>query len=427
MHLAIPEDILAAEIDVGTTSLHIEEACRVYPAHRPEVERVALQAFLDNIRAAQRPLLILGGGVNVSNAGAVATRVAEKLGMPVVTTITGQSAIPDTHPLSIGVIGDNGFHPHAMTALNEADLLIYVGSKIGSVVTIGWSFPRSAGQKTIQIDIDPDVLGNNTANIQSLCGDIRAIFERLERELTDTVPKTTSWVTALNAARQTFWDEVQSETPSAADPIRPLQVVQALNALLPAQAIVVADAGTPTPNLTRYLRLKADGSRLIIPRAYGGLGYAIPAVVGVWAANPAVKPIGIFGDGSFNMSCGELETLRRLKVPALLIHFNNACFGWIKALQRSHGHNQTFSVDFSADNIAKIAEAFGLKAWHVRRADELDAALAAGLGCDGPALIDVVVESIADISPPVFSWLKRAGRDPLSLSAGERVRVDQQA
>src|SRR6185369_7329560 len=128
VHLAIPEDILAAEIDVGTTSLHIEEACRVYPAHRPEVERVALQAFLDNIRAAQRPLLILGGGVNVSNAGAVATRVAEKLGMPVVTTITGQSAIPDTHPLSIGVIGDNGFHPHAMTALNEADLLIYVGS-----------------------------------------------------------------------------------------------------------------------------------------------------------------------------------------------------------------------------------------------------------------------------------------------------------
>ena len=424
VHLAIPEDILAEAIDPETVSCHVEASCRTAPAYRTTVSQESLVALLDMISSAQRPLFILGGGVNASDAGAVVTRVAEILNIPAVTTITGQSAIPDHHPLSIGVIGDNGFHPHAMRALEEADLLIYLGSKIGSVATIGWTFPSPMpGRKIVQIDVDPVALGNNTDNVLSLCGDIRGIFEDLTSLCSETHVCPQTWINHLNAQRARFWEQV-GPIPAADTPIlQPQHVIQALGESLRGQVTLLSDAGTPTPNLTRFLRLDAAGSRLIIPRAFGGLGYAIPAVVGAWLAQPDVKIIGLFGDGSFSMSCGELETLRRLNVPALLLHFNNACFGWIKALQRSHGHNATYSVDFSADNVARIAEAFGLRSWRVTTMSQLTAALEEGLAHKGPAFIDIAIESIADVSPPVFSWLRRAGVDPLAIAADARIEL----
>lgn len=424
VHLAIPEDVFVEEVEADSVSLHTEAACRTAPAYRSTVNRESLEALLDLIADAAKPLFVLGGGVNASDAGAVVTRVAEMLNVPAVTTITGQSAIPDKHGLSIGVIGDNGFHPHAMRAMEQSDLLIYLGSKIGSVATIAWTFPSPKPERRIiQVDVDPVALGNNTENVLSLCGDIRAVFEDLLRLLPRNRPCPQEWVNHLNAMRTSFWQQVGS-IPEADTPIlQPQHVIQALNGSLRGQVTLLSDAGTPTPNLTRFLRLDAATSRLIIPRAFGGLGYAIPAVVGAWIAQPSAKIIGLFGDGSFSMSCGELETLRRLNVPALLLHFNNACYGWIKALQRSHGHNATYSVDFSSDNVARIAEAFGLKSWRVTTMSQLTAAIEEGLAFKGPAFIDIAVESIADISPPVFSWLKRAGVDPLAIAADARVAL----
>jgi acetolactate synthase-1/2/3 large subunit len=114
----------------------------------------------------------------------------------------------------------------------------------------------------------------------------------------------------------------------------------------------------------------------------------------------------------------------RLGVPAVLIHFNNGCFGWIKALQRLNGHNATYSVDFLALDAARIAEAFGLRSWRATDATSLDTALAEAFAFDGPTFIDIVVESIADIAPPVFSWLRRLGEDPLALPHNKRVKLD---
>jgi acetolactate synthase-1/2/3 large subunit len=202
---------------------------------------------------------------------------------------------------------------------------------------------------------------------------------------------------------------------SDALPLKPQRVVQELNRRLPPRAVMVSDAGTPTPHMTRYLRLPGDGSRLVIPRAFGGLGYAIPAVVGAWLARPDVRPIGLFGDGSFSMSCGELETLTRLQVPAVLLHFNNGCFGWIKALQKLHNDAQYLSVDFTRLDVARIAQGFGLKGLRAANAEELVAALDEAFASDGPVLIDIVSESIVDECPPVYSWIKAMGKDPLAV------------
>lgn len=420
VHVVIPEDMLQAEIDPESVSLHIEEECRTFPAIRSVASSARLGELIKLISEAERPLIVAGGGVNRSRARAELLEFVERTQVPLVTTITGQGAVQPDHPLQIGVIGDNGFHPHANKALEESDLTVYFGSKVGSVVSIGWTFPSERpDRKIIQVDVDPEVLANNTRNSLSIAGDVKAVLGELLTLIPDSIGDFSGWVAEVNGWRKTFWENAEPLLNERTKPVRPEPVVRAFNSRITKAVNVLADAGTPTPYMTRFLRLPDAESNFIIPRAYGGLGYAIPAVVGAWLAEPDKRPIGLFGDGSFGMAAGELETLVRLRCPALLLNFNNACFGWIKGLQRLDGYasDNCYSVDFQPTRANKVAEAFGLKAWHVTDTDELETALDEAFAHDGPCFVDIFVESLADRVPPVYSWLVRRGEDPLTDEA----------
>ncbi len=416
VHLAIPEDMLQAEIDPDRISLHVEDECKTFPSFPMCPAPGKVEALVELIQNAQRPLFVAGGGVNRAQVGLLLTEFAERYGLPIVNSMTGQATIVDDHPLAIGVIGDNGYHPHANLALKEADLVIYAGSKVGSVVTIGGTFPEvNPERKIVHIDIDPEVLANNYEATLSIATGAHLLFEQLIEIAPADPVVDTAWVDHLNAYRKDFWESVKPTLDDPSVPLRPEYVVQSLNERLTGPVNVIADAGTATPYLTRFLKLGDPGSQLIIPRGYGGLGYAVSAVVGAWYAAPDKRPIGVFGDGSLGMTAGELESLVRLRVPAVLLHFNNGCFGWIKALQRVHGHNRAFSVDFNPIDAKKVAEAFGMKAWRVTKPDEFDTAIDNAFKEKGPCLIDIVVESIAERLPPVYSWQKRQGIDPLAI------------
>ncbi|NVJ93332.1 MAG: thiamine pyrophosphate-binding protein [Methylocystaceae bacterium] len=425
VHLQIPEDMLSAEIDPATISLHCEEECRTFPAFPMASQPGKVEGILDLIKKAKKPLIVAGGGVNRSCAGAVVTEFAEKMNIPVVNTMTGQGTIPDNHRLGIGVIGDNGFHPHANKALEESDFVLFIGSKMGSVVTVGWTFPKITLNKRIaQIDINPERLANNYENLMSVAGDAKIVLQ----ELIDAIPsdvdtkKHQSWVDTLNEYRSNFWENANILLEREDVPLRPERVVKIFNDQLDKYnkpVHILSDAGTPTPYMTRFLRIGDNHSRLVIPRAFGGLGSAIPAVVGAYYADKKRKAIGMFGDGSMGMSTGELETLVRLNVPAMLMLFNNGCFGWIKGLHRLKGHNQCFGVDFLPPDGKAIGEAFGLKSWKITTSEELEAALAEGFYYNGPCLLDIHVESMADRVPPVYSWLRKRGHDPLEVTNEE--------
>ncbi|SIT15914.1 thiamine pyrophosphate-binding protein [Insolitispirillum peregrinum] len=428
VHLQIPEDMLLADVDPARVSLHVEEECRTFPAYPTLPAPEKLDSLLALLTSCERPLIVSGGGVNRSCAGPEVQALAERLNIPVCTTMTGQGTMPDDHRLAVGVIGDNGFHPHANWALEHADFVLFIGSRVGSVVTIGWTFPKiTLNKRVAQIDIDPEIMANNYENVLSVQGDARLVVQRLVA-MADAAggsdpARTQGWVDELNALRATFWDNAETLLSSDARPLRPERAVRCFNEALEASgqaAHIYSDAGTPTPHMTRFLRLKDRTTRFAIPRAFGGLGSALPATVGAWFADQSRRPIGMFGDGSFGMTVGEMETLVRLNVPAILLLFNNGTFGWIKGLHRLRGHNQCFSVDFTPPRGQAIAEAFDLKAWTATSAAELDAALAEAFAyTGGPCLIDIHVESIADRVPPVYSWLTKRGRDPLSVEAEE--------
>ncbi|CVI63546.1 thiamine pyrophosphate-binding protein (plasmid) [Agrobacterium leguminum] len=419
VHLVIPEDILDHEASIAPEAIYAEDECSSFPSFATAPSQDAVQRLVALLGESSRPVIVAGGGCNRGKAGDALLRFVEKTNIPVVTSITGQGVLPDDHKLAIGVIGDNGFHPHANRALEESDLILYIGSKVGSVVTVGWSLPKkNVERKIVQIDSDPNVLANTAHNDLSICSDARLALEALVDAFDEQKARDyTSWVQTINVWRGAFWDASMKFSADTTSPLKPEVVVSVLNNSRLFPANVLSDAGTPTPYMTRFFKIIDGQSTFIIPRAFGGLGYAIPAVVGAWVADPDKRPIGLFGDGSFNMSVGELETLVRLQVPALLLHFNNACFGWIKGLHRMQGRgtNDCYSVDFSRGDAAAIADAFGIKSFKVETAEEFrDAIIYAEKHKDGPIFIDIVIESLAERVPPVFSWLRKQGADPLS-------------
>jgi acetolactate synthase-1/2/3 large subunit len=182
-------------------------------------------------------------------------------------------------------------------------------------------------------------------------------------------------------------------------------VVRALNRLLPPRAIVVADPGTPCPYLSAYFQQPQAGRHFITNRAHGALGYALSAAFGAAIGRPDATVVALMGDGSFGFTCGELETVVRCGVPLKMIVFSNAVYGWIKASQKASYGQRYYGVDFRPGDHARVAEAFGVKAWRVEDPAQVDATLKAALQHDGPALVDVVSQPLQDSAVPVSTWM----------------------
>lgn len=409
VQITLPEDVL--EQDAGAPAIFAEPACGEYPAYRagPDPEMIARAA--GHLVQAGRPVIVAGGGVVISRAWAELTDLAELLSIPVGTSINGQGSIDERHPLSLGVVGGNGARPYANDILNSADLVLFVGCKTDSVTTQNWTLPARNGAATVlHIDCDPTELGNNYATAVGIASDAKLALAQLGQTVRErtrpasAAPAREPWAD-FESLRNAWWESQLPMMRSDARPIKPQRVMDALIRLLPRETLIVADPGTATPFTSAFYASPA-GRHIVIPRAYGGLGYAIPGVVGARLAKPDLPVIGLTGDGSFGMAAGELETIARLRLPVTLLQFNNGSFGWIKKLQQLYQDERYFSVDFSADSdYAAIARGFGLRGIRVEDPHELEPALRDALASDEPTFIDVVTESEVTETPPVHKWL----------------------
>ena len=172
----------------------------------------------------------------------------------------------------------------------------------------------------------------------------------------------------------------------------PERIVATLQEILPRDATVVCDPGTPCPYFSAYYEFREAGRHFISNRAHGALGYSMAAGVGAHFGRPSTKTVSVMGDGSFGFTAGELETIVRLKVPLLMVVVSNSVYGWIKAGQKSGFGGRYFSVDFSRTDHAKVAEAFGCHGIRVEDPEELAGAMQAGMAeTSRPTVIDVVV------------------------------------
>jgi acetolactate synthase-1/2/3 large subunit len=404
VHLALPKDVLEEELQ-GTTA-YAEAQCASYPAYRSQADASALRRAAELLLEARQGVIVAGGGAVLSGAWEALTSLADTLAMPVGTTINGKGSVAEDHPLSIGVVGGNGGRAYANRIVQEADLVFYVGSKVNYVDSANWTVPnRERPPKIIQLDIDAAELGNNYPISVGLCGDARLTLENLCELLKHEARPKGERVQDIARRAAGWWAQVDSKAESDAVPVRPQRVIWELQDALPPDSIVVADPGTPTPFVAAQFKVREPGRKVLIPRAHGALGYAIPGVVGAKVARPHACVVGLCGDGSFAMSAGDLASVKRLGEPLVLINFNNGCYGWIKMLQKLHYGGRYFSVDFDEGiDYAAVAQGFGLRCFRVQHAEELRGAIREALNAAEPAFVDVPTAYEGEEVPPVDSW-----------------------
>jgi acetolactate synthase-1/2/3 large subunit len=400
-HLALPFDVQNGLVE--RSEIWADPSLGSFPSRRTAPDPFFVELAAKLLRSSRRPLFICGGGVVLSGAESELMALAEKLGAPVATTVSGKGAIDERCAHSVGVVGSNGGTPQTRAVVDAADVIVFVGCRAGSVTTERWRHPAPGAARIIHIDVDPSVPGRNYPVDVPLVGDCRLSLESLDQALEGCTRE--GDLTFVDAKKREKFAAFDALAASDDAPIRPERVVAALDALLENDSIVVADPGTPCPYFSAYYRVKGTGRRFFSNRAHGALGYALAAAIGAHVGRPQVKTVAVMGDGSFGMCVGELETAVRLKLPITFVVIANAVYGWIKAGQKSGYQQRYFSVDFSLTDHARVAEAFGVRSWRVTKPEELSSTLKTALAHGGPTLVDIVCQPLHEARAPVSEWV----------------------
>ncbi len=405
-HICMPYDLMKQPLDPAES--WAQPGHERFPAQRSRPDAGEVDKAAAALVAAKSPVIVCGGGVILAGACAELEALATLLDAAVCTTVSGKGTLADSHPLNAGVVGTNGGVPATREVVTQADLVFFVGARAGSTTTEHWKHP-GRDVPILHLDVDGGTIATNYRTDVALVGDAKLGLADLLAAVRDRLggqPRAgRSGRGIATAARERKWADFRVLASSQDRPIKPERVVDAVNRHLPAGGIVVADPGTPCPYFSAFFDQPKAGRHFITNRAHGALGFAMSAGVGAWFGRPDATVVAAMGDGSFNFTCGELETIVRRRVPLKMIVFSNTVYGWIKASQKTGYGERYFSVDFDRTDHARVAEAFGVKAWRVEDPAGVDAAIAAALAHDGPALVDVISQQLQDTAVPVSQWM----------------------
>ena len=390
----VPEDVAHAEYDFDAAEFWVDPATTRAPARRLRPDPADVERAAKLLAGAQRPMVLAGGGVHISEAYYALLGLVEAHGIPVAHTMSGKGSIPCTHALSAGLFGRYDRIANAMLA--ESDCLVVVGCKLGEIATKRFSL-IPMGKAVIHIDIEPTEIARTTRTEVALIGDARLSLNDLSSALGGGEPRVAAraaWL-AEAAKRMAAWREGACDRLHSKErPINVGRLMNELNKVMPADGIVVADGGFAAHWAGLLFDTKAAGRHFVPDRGFASIGYGVPGGIGAQlAAGPERRVVALTGDGGFNMSLGELETARRLGANFVAVVFNNAASGYVKALQHAvYGAGNYQSSDLIELNYAEIAKAFGCLGIRVEDPDKLNAALREGLAnTSTPTIIDVVV------------------------------------
>jgi acetolactate synthase I/II/III large subunit len=373
------------------------------PPFRPEPESASVLAALKVLQDAARPVIVAGGGVRASGAEPELMALAERLGIPVATSLNGKDSIPGTHPLSVGVVGTYS-RESANRVVSEADTVCFIGTETGGMTTHFWAVPK-IGISAVQIDIEPQALGRNYPLKAAVLGDAKVTLSRmLSHANADTSGRRKAWVEQAQGVCRDWREKYTGLLASDAVPIRPERMCSDLTRHMPSDAIVVVDTGHAGMWMGGMYDL--TNSKQSYMRSAGHLGWAFPAGIGAKAACPD-RPVVVFtGDAGFYYHLAEIETAARWGIASVTVVNNNRSGNQSKrGFDRAYGGTQTERGKelwtYTEVNFANIAESMGALGIRVEKPSDFAPALQRALAAKRPAIVDVATD-IEAIAPAAF-------------------------
>ncbi len=384
------------QVDAEEADMEVlcEEAFAQVPPFRPEPAEDQLRAALTHLEAADRPVIVAGGGVRASGAAADLVALAERLNIPVATSLNGKDSIPGVHPLSVGVVGTYS-RESANRVVNEADLVCFIGTTAGGMTTHFWQVPP-IGVPAIQIDLEPETIGRNYPLKAAVQGDAKVALTRmLAQTNAESASRRAAWAERAASIVGEWRGNFSELLESDAVPMRPERICKELSDHLPDDAIVVADTGHGGMWMGGMYDLRTPNQSYM--RSAGHLGWAFPAALGAKCGAPD-RPVFCFtGDAGFWYHIAEVETAARWGINSVTLVNNNSSGNQSKrGFDRVYGGEQTAEAlrlwHFTDVNFATIAENMGAVGIRVEQPSELPGALDQAFAADRPVIIDVVTD-----------------------------------
>jgi acetolactate synthase-1/2/3 large subunit len=404
VHLQVQGNEGQLDTETGVLDDIVEPEFAAVPPFRPRPDDEAVHAALALLEAAERPVIVAGGGVRWSGAGGELVALAEALGIPVATSANGRASIAGTHRLSAGVVGTYS-RECANQIVNWADLVCFIGTQTGGMTTHFWAVPP-IGTPAIQIDIEPAALGRNYPLQARVLGDARAVLARM-RELADpgTASRRSAWLAAVGDLKASWLARHNAVMTSDDLPMRPERLTTDLTSIMPDDAVVLVDTGHAGMWMSQYFDLTSPGQDYL--RSCGHLGWAFSAGIGAKCAVPG-RPVIVFtGDAGMYYHLAEIETAVRYNINTVTIVNDNSggnqsTRGFERAYKGAPTEASRRMWTYNDVDLAKVATDLGALGIRVDKPGDLRPSLERALAAGRPALIDVRTD-IEVTAPPAVS------------------------
>ena len=359
--------------------------------HPLQVKRAA-SLLLD----AERPVVLAGGGVILSNASSELLTLVELLMAPVATTLMGKGCIPENHPLALGCIGMHGSHA-ANRLILDADVLFAVGTRFSdrSTGTLNTFCPDA---KIIHVDIDAAEIGKNVDIDLPIVADAKKALKAIHTVITNrATKKETEWVNKVKEVKEHYRDEVES----AGEELKPPLLMKELRRLIPEDSIATTEVGQNQMWASLYFKVYKPRT-FISSGGLGTMGFGFPAAIGAKVACPDKFVVDIAGDGSFIMTGQDLATTVAEDIPVTVIVLNNSTLGMVAQWQRLFYGRRYISVNLAGiPDFAKWADAFGARGVRVSSISEFRKSVKEAVKADVTTVIDVPISPEEDVFPMV--------------------------
>jgi acetolactate synthase-1/2/3 large subunit len=385
----IPKDVFVARAPF----VYPEQAGRksYQPNLIPNMRQVRLAA--EAIAQAKKPVIMAGHGIILAKAQEIFQQFVERTDIPVIYTLLGLGAMPESHTLSLGMMGMHG-HRHVNRALEECDLLVNIGARFDDRAT-GRLSGFAPNAKVVHVDIDPAEIGKNVKADVPVVGDAG---EALKLMLNEVAPGDhRAWREWIEGQRNRVLEAALEDLPEWPEPYA---IIKAISAATNHEAIVTTDVGQHQMWAAQYTGVEF-GERWITSGGLGTMGYGLPSAIGAKMGRPDLEVWTVIGDGGFQMSSNELATAVQENLDINIAIINNGYLGMVRQWQDLfHNHNYS-EVRISAPDFVKLAESYGATGIRVTRTDEIEAAIAQARAIKGPVLIDFVIQPEANVYPMV--------------------------